>query len=74
MRMELPCVLEEAVKTAGFGPLKAKQQEALVAFVSGKKYVCSSTYGIWEVHYICHFTKCFRQNSRYIVCTSLQQI
>ena len=35
-RMELPCVLEEAVKTAGFGPLKAKQQEAPVAFVSGK--------------------------------------
>ena len=57
--MELPRVLEEAVKTAGFGPLKAKQQEVLVAFVSGKRYVCSSTYGIWEVHDICHFTKCF---------------
>lgn len=34
--MELPHFLEEAVKNAGFRPLKAKQQEALVAFVSGK--------------------------------------
>ena len=34
--MELACALEEAVKEAGFWPLKAKQREALEAFVSGR--------------------------------------
>ena len=34
--MELACALEEATKEAGFWPLKAKQREALEAFVSGR--------------------------------------
>ena len=34
--MELTLALEEAVKDAGFGVLKPKQEEALKAFVSGK--------------------------------------
>ena len=34
--VELTCTLEEAAKEAGFGPLKAKQQEALEAFVFGR--------------------------------------
>lgn len=34
--MELACVLEEAVKEAGFESLKAEQHKALEAFVSGK--------------------------------------
>ena len=34
--MELARVLEEAVKEAGFESLKAEQQKALEAFVSGK--------------------------------------
>ena len=34
--MELACVLEEAVKEAGFESLKAEQQKVLEAFVSGK--------------------------------------
>ena len=34
--MELRRALEESVNDTGFGPLKAKQQEALEAFVSGK--------------------------------------
>ena len=34
--MELACVLEEATKEVGFRPLKAKQQEALEAFVFGR--------------------------------------
>ena len=33
---ELRRVVEESVDTIGFGPLKAKQQEALEAFLSGK--------------------------------------
>ena len=33
---EIRRLVEESVDTIGFGPLKAKQQEALEAFLSGK--------------------------------------
>ena len=56
--MELACALEEAVKEADLGPLKAKQQEALKAFVSGRDTFVALPTGYGKPgNYLCHFIK-----------------
>ena len=57
--MELAHVLEEAVKEGGFESLKAEQQKALEAFVSGKDtFVALRTNWLRQVNYLWHFAKC----------------